>query len=196
VTFVKTRRDILGFRSAPSSLPVWQVEPAVLLFAGYTRSSRTAVGLLAATVQQRLSTPTRLLGWTARMCPLRRAAMFREALEDMAGGVQSLAEMDIGRICRRAGLPAPHRQTRRTDRSGRVRYTDCEWRLPDGRVVILEIDGAFHMDVEHWEEDISRERGLVAGGCIVVRCTARELRQHPERVVADLLALGITRSYA
>jgi hypothetical protein len=44
VQFVKTRRDIVGFRSTHWSLPTWQVEPAVLLFAGCTRSSRTAVG--------------------------------------------------------------------------------------------------------------------------------------------------------
>ena len=59
VQFVKTRRDIVGFRSTHWSLPTWQVEPAVLLFAGYTRSSRTAVGVLAAAVQQGLTTPDR-----------------------------------------------------------------------------------------------------------------------------------------
>lgn len=196
VAFVKTRRDIVGFRTARSALPLWQLEPAVLLFAGYTRSRRTAVGLLAAAVQQGLTTPTRLLGWVARMRPLRRAAMFRESLDDLAGGAQSLAEIDVGRICRRAGLPAPRRQTRRPDRSGRRRYTDCEWLLPDGRVVVLEVDGAFHMDVRHWEDDIARERGLVVGGRIVLRCTAYELRHHPERVLGDLAALGLPASYA
>lgn len=196
VAFVKTRRDIVGFQASRSALPTWQLEPAVLLFAGYTRSSRTAVGLLAATVQQKLTSPARLLGWVARMRPLRRAAAFRVSLEDMSGGAQSLAEIDVGRVCRAAGLPAPMRQTRRIDPSGRLRYTDCEWRLLDGRVVILEVDGAFHMDVEHWEEDMGRERQLVAEGCILVRCTARELRHRPERVVRDLVALGIARLYA
>jgi hypothetical protein len=152
--------------------------------------------VLAAGVQQGLTTPTRLLGWVARMRPLRRAAMFREALDDMAGGAQSVAEIDIGRICRRAGLPAPRRQTRRLDRSGRRRYTDCEWRLPDGRVVVLEVDGAFHMDESHWAADMARERDLVIGGRVVIRCTARELRDHPDRIVRDLIALGVTRLYA
>ncbi|CAN5583886.1 hypothetical protein BH10ACT10_BH10ACT10_15710 [soil metagenome] len=193
VQFVKTRRDIVGFRSPRRRLPMWQVEPAMLLFAGYTRSSRTAIGVLAAGVQQGVTTPDQMLGWAARMCPLRRAALFREALSDMGAGAQSVAEIDVGRVCRRAGLPAPRRQVRRTDRSGRRHYTDCEWDLPDGRVLVLEVDGAFHMDVDHWAADMARERELVIGGRIVVRCTARELRDHPTRIVRDLLALGVTR---
>jgi hypothetical protein len=196
VQFVKTRRDIVGFRSTHWALPTWQVEPAVLLFAGYTRSSRTAVGVLAASVQQGLTTPDRLLGWVARMRPLRRAAVFREALWDMGAGAQSVAEIDVGRVCRRFGLPPPRRQVRRTDRSGRRRYTDCEWDLPDGRVVVLEVDGAFHMEAEHWAADMARERELVIGGRIVIRCTARELRDDPEQIVRDLIALGVTRLYA
>ena len=130
------------------------------------------------------------------MRPLRRAAVFREAVWDMGAGAQSVAEIDVGRVCRRFGLPQPRRQVRRTDRSGRRRYTDCEWDLPDGRVVVLEVDGAFHMDAEHWAADMARERELVIGGRIVLRCTARELRDDPERIVRDLIALGVTRLYA
>ena len=76
------------------------------------------------------------------------------------------------------------------------RYTDCEWDLPDGRVVVPEVDGALHMDVEHWAADMARERELVIGGRIVLRCTAREQRENPSRIVRDLIALGVTRLYA
>ena len=104
----------------------------------------------------------------------------------MQGGATSLAELDINRMCRRFGLPTPARHVRRRDASGRRRFTDCEWVLPDGTVLVLEVDGAFHMDVEHWEDDIARQRGLSRPGRIVVRCTARELRDTPETVVRDL----------
>jgi very-short-patch-repair endonuclease len=63
-------------------------------------------------------------------------------------------------------------------------------------VVVLEVDGAFHMDESHWAADMARERDLVIGGRVVIRCTARELRDHPDRIVRDLIALGVTRLYA
>jgi very-short-patch-repair endonuclease len=66
----------------------------------------------------------------------------------------------------------------------------------DGRIVVLEIDGAFHMQVEHWERDITRERDLVATGAIVLRCTARELEDEPHRVAASLAAVGVGQSSA
>lgn len=102
-----------------------------------------------------------------------------------------MAEIDIRRLCRRLGLAMPRRQVRRLDASGRLRFTDCEWRLPDGRILVLEIDGSFHMDVEHWEDDLARQRGLIAVDRLVVRCTARELRDEPERLAHDLIALGV-----
>lgn len=72
-------------------------------------------------------------------------------------------------------------------------FTDCEWSLPDGRTVVLEVDGAFHLDVASWESDIVRERSLVVEGAVVLRCTASELRQSPERLARDLIALGLPR---
>jgi len=189
--FVRTRRDIGAMRLPGTTAPVCRLEPSVLLFAAYTGSSRTACGVLAAVVQQRLTTPDALWEWVERMRPLRRARLFRSTLGDIAGGAQSLAEIDVGRLCRRFGLPAPDRQVRRRDASGVLRFTDCEWRLTDGRVVILEVDGAFHLEVEHWVADISRERGLVLEGAVVLRCTTLELRRDPRGVVRDLRAAGI-----
>ena len=102
-----------------------------------------------------------------------------------------MAEIDLGVVCRRGGLLAPTRQRRRTDRLGRVRYTDAEWDLPDGRTLVLEVDGAFHMEVEHWSADLARQRAVTSPRRTVVRCTALELRLQPESVVADLRALGV-----
>ncbi|GAA1154030.1 hypothetical protein [Nocardioides aquiterrae] len=195
VRFVETRRPVQLLTSS-KPLPTWRVEPAALLWAGYQPVTRSAYGLLAACVQQGLTTPYRLDGWITRMRPLRRAKPFRRLLGDLAAGVQSAAERDVLTMCDRFGIPRPHHQTRRTDSAGRLRFTDAEWRLADGRVVALEVDGGFHMTVEHWSADIERHRQLVATGVIVVRCTAIELREHPERVVRDLIALGVLESSA
>jgi hypothetical protein len=126
IRFVRTRRPLSRFRDVRSELPLARVEPATLLFAGYERSARTAQGLLAAAVQQTLTTPTLLLSELTLMRPLRRAALFRAALREIEGGAQSLAELDLGRLCRRFHLPRPRRQRRRRDSSGRWRYLDCE----------------------------------------------------------------------
>ncbi|GAA3646315.1 hypothetical protein GCM10022237_02270 [Nocardioides ginsengisoli] len=74
------------------------------------------------------------------MSPLRGADRFRRALAEIAGGAQSAAEIDVRRMCRAAGLAAPSRQRPRRDSSGRLRFTDCEWRLADGQVLVLEVD--------------------------------------------------------
>ncbi len=192
--FIRTRRDIALMTGPRTRAPVCLIEPAVLLFAGYTRSSRTACGLLAAVVQQRLTTTVELSHWLALMRPLRRAGLFRSTLADLSGGAQSLSEIDIGRVCRRFGLPLPDRQVRRRDQNGALRYTDCEWKLSDGRVVVLEIDGAFHMEAENWMADMTRQRGLVVDGSLVLRCSSMELRRNPRAVARDLSALGVGRA--
>jgi len=97
-------------------------------------------------------------------------------------------------MCRTHGLAQPARQVKRLDAGGRLRFTDCEWRLPDGRTLMLEVDGAFHMEVEHWEDDLARHRALAAADRVVIRCTSRELRDEPERVARDLLNLGVPRA--
>jgi hypothetical protein len=194
VHFVETRRPVS--LNATGDLPTWRTEPAALLFAGYSRSSRTAHGVLAAVVQQRLTTPARLLTEIERMKPLRWAKRFKASLAMAHEGSESLAEMRVVRMCSDFRLPVPDRQTPRIDASGRLRYTDAQWRLPSGSVVILEVDGVFHMDVQHWEDDIRRERDLVATGAIVLRCTVRELIDVPERVAASLRAVGVGESSA
>lgn len=191
IDFHRTRRRLDLMRDSRSELPVCRIEPAVLLFGAYQRSRRTAQGVVAAVVQQRLSEPAALIHWVNAMRPLRWAPMFREVIGDIAGGSQSVAELDVVRACRAHGLQTPQRQLKRLDASGRFRFTDCEWRLPDGRVVVLEIDGAFHMEVGHWEDDLTRQRQLSSVDRIIVRCTARELRDEPWRVMTDLRRLGI-----
>jgi hypothetical protein len=194
VRFFRSRRLLADMRSS-RALPVCQLEPAVLLFAGYENNRRTAHGAVAATVQQRLTTPDRLSGWLARMTPLRRAPEFRLLLQDIAGGAHSLSEIDLRRACKEFAVAAPRGQKGRRDRTGRRRWSDAEWDLPDGWTLVLEVDGAFHDDVLQAAADKSRHRKLSTRQRIVVSCSAYELRHDPGSVMEDLIAFGVPRTF-
>lgn len=194
IRFLETRRPLTAMRQFNQDLPICRIEPAVLHFGAYQRSTRTAEGVISAVVQQGLTSPEALLEWVDRMRPLRWARMFRQALDEISDGAQSVAELDVLRMCRQFGFATPRRQTKRRDGGGRIRFTDCEWVLSDGRLLTLEVDGAFHMETEHWEDDIARQRALAARDRIQIRCTARELRDAPESIARDLRTLGVPRA--
>lgn len=193
--FHQTRRPYREWvRTTEGRIPVLRLEHAALLAAERDDHQRRAVGLLAASVQQRLTTAGRLLDASRQIRKLRHGDLFRVSLGDIAGGAQSFAEIDVGRVCREAGLVEPTRQSVRRDRQGRRRYLDCEWVLPDGRVIVLEIDGSFHMRTDHWWRDMRRERRVVASGRTVLRCSSIEVRLEPTEIVLDLSAVGVPRA--
>lgn len=194
VRFFRTRRLATNWRATAHELPVAKVEPAILLFAAHERHPRTAQGALAAAVQQRLTTTEALRTWLERLKPLRQAARFRRLLADLEGGAQSLAEVDLRKACREYGIKMPKSQKARTDRSGKRRYTDAEWTLPDGRILVLEVDGAFHDDVHEASAHRARNRKLATTSRIVISCSAVELRDEPWHVMEDLIALGVPRT--
>lgn len=120
---------------------------------------------------------------------------FRSLLADIGDGAQSLAEVDVRRACRDFDIAPPRAQKKRRDRGGRVRYTDCEWRLADGRTLVLEVDGAFHDDVLQAMDDRRRNRRLTTPDRVVVSCSAHELRYEAAEVMEDLIALGVPRTF-
>ena len=191
VDFFRSRRPFALLRAPRPGIPVCQLEPAVLLWAGYEATNKAAHGVVAAVVQQRLTTAGRLSAWIDQLRPLRRAKPLKRTLEFVAAGAHSGAELELGRLCRRFGIRPPDRQRQRKDRSGRTRWTDAEWDLPDGTTLVLEIDGAFHMDVLQAGDDAKRSRRLTTRTRVVVRCTAYELTHEGSEVAGDLIALGV-----
>ena len=163
----------------------------MLLFAAYEPHLRTALGAVTATVQQRLTTHERLLDWLDQLTPLRRAKHVRELLGDVAGGAHSLAEVDLRKACRAHGVRPPDSQRPRNDNRGRRRYLDAEWRLADGRVIVLEVDGRFHDDVMEATDHRRRNRRLTTPDRMVVQCSAWEIRHEAWEVMEDLIALGV-----
>ncbi|ABL80421.1 MULTISPECIES: hypothetical protein [unclassified Nocardioides] len=191
VRFFRSRRPFDLLRHPRPGIPVCRLEPAVLLFAAYQTTPRPAHGVIAASIQQRLTTVERMVEWVDTLRPLRWSKPFKRTLGDIAGGAHSGAEIDVRRMCRRFGIGMPDGQVSRTDRAGCRRWTDCEWRLPDGRVVVLEVDGSFHLDVLESMADHRRARRLTTATRVVLRCSAYELRYESEQVAADLIALGL-----
>ena len=172
-TFFRTPRNLAVLRS-PRVLPTCRLEPAVLLFAGYERHRRTAHGAVG--VRPTAADDRRAPGALARgppTAPWRKG--FRTLVGDLAGGAQSVAEIDVRRACHRFGVCLPDRQRLRRDRDGLRRWTDCEWDLPGGRVLVLEVDGGFHREVLTYAADMKRQRKLTTADRLVIRWAAEEL---------------------
>ena len=137
--------------------PTVRIERALVDGAAWSNRPRTACGLLAAGVQQRLTVPGRLLETLEEAGQIRFKRVLRAALLDIEGGAQAVSEMDFTRFCRRNGLPAPRRQVVRRDGSGRRRYLDATLVGPTGRVVRVEVDGALHLVVQTYWDDMYRD---------------------------------------
>ncbi|MEU1888693.1 hypothetical protein [Micromonospora sp. WMMD987] len=153
--------------------------------AQWMRSDDDAQAVLAAGCQQRRVTPDELDSVARRLPRLRRAAVIRRTIGDLAGGAEALSEIDLVRLCRRYGLPRPELQERRRDADGRTRYLDAYWRRWGLHV---EVDGAHHMDVRHWAADLRRQNGVWISGDRILRFTAFDVRHRPDEVAAQLRA--------
>ncbi len=159
---------------------------ALLVAAATFDTARPACGLLAAGVQQRLVGVGALRAATDRAPRMRHRAAVRAAIEDIGLGAQALSEIDFARLCRRAGLPEPRRQSVRLEPSGRRRYLDAEWRRADGRTVVAEVDGALHLVASTWWADQLRQNEIVLSDTIVLRFPSIVVRTEPGVVIGQL----------
>ena len=184
-------RDWADVRRVPDA-PVHVRHAALLVAAGSLPHPRQACGLLAAAVQQRVASPaglTRALDGASRV---RHRRDLLAAVHDIGQGSQALSEIDFVRLCRRFGLPPPEQQTVRREPDGRRRYLDATWRRTDGRLVVVEIDGALHLDQRRWWDDQARQNELALGDALVLRFPSVVVRTHPELVARQLRrALGL-----
>jgi hypothetical protein len=166
--------------------------PALVLAAGTFARPRPACGLLAAGVQQRLVTASRLLDALTAAPRVRHRSLLLAAVRDIECGAEALSEIDFVRLCRRHGLPRPALQTVRQERSGRRRYLDAQWERSDGQTVGVEVDGAIHLAVSQWVDDQLRQNELVLRGTLLLRYPSVVVRTEPRLVAAQLRrALGL-----
>jgi very-short-patch-repair endonuclease len=181
----RTRRlaaeDVHHVGLPPCTMPARSLVDA----AQWASSPDQARLIIAATFQQRLVDGEDVASVLHRMPKPRRLPLIMATVADAEGGSHTLAELDFVALCRRAGLPTPGRQVRRTDADGRVRYLDAyfeQWGIH------VEIDGRHHMAVDQWWQDMDRQNVLVSSGLHTLRFPSSVVRWHPEAVVLRLRA--------
>lgn len=170
-------------------LRVHTVGRAAVDAAAWSPTPRSAGGLLAAVVQQRLTTAARIERTLEACGPVRHRRELLAVVRDVAGGSHAMSEVDLVRLCRRHRLPLPRRQALRVDTGGRHRYLDAEWVRADGRRVLLEVDGPGHLAEAQWYDDLLRAAETAEVGDLSLRLPARALRVDERRVV------GLLRRY-
>jgi hypothetical protein len=153
-----------------------------------------ACGLLAAGVQQRLARVPDLRDALDQAGQVRHVRLLRCVLADIEGGAESLAEINLVRLCRKRRLLPPQEQQVRYDAAGRRRYLDATWTRKGGRLLVLEVDGGLHLRIDRWWQDMARERDVVIRVGQVLRCSSIEIRLRPDAVAHDLARAGVPRA--
>lgn len=169
---------------------------SVIDTATWSRSPRRACAVLCAAVQQRLTTPGRLAAELASAGRIRHVAIIREVLGDIAGGAHTLAEIDLGKLARRAGLDPPRRQSFRRDPDGGARHLDAEFDLPDGSLLVVEVDGRGHLEVRKWMDDLGRQNEVVIDGRTVLRFASLTIRLDEQQVIDQLQRMRLAHTPA
>ncbi|MEO6019119.1 MAG: hypothetical protein ABIP45_02595 [Knoellia sp.] len=168
-----------------AGIPRVRPEVAVVNAALWARSDREAALVLCLVVQQRLTTPARLLeAWRSARKSGPRVPFLAEAVVDICDGAQALGELDFGRLCHQRGLPAPSRQVVRQGVDGRV-YLDALW---EDIGLAVEIDGGHHQWALNPVDDALRQNDLVIGGDVVLRIPVLGLRLHREQFMDQVVA--------
>ncbi len=184
---------VIIHQSRRDPLPTWgggpprtSVERATIDAASWSKWPRSCAGILAAVVQQRLTTPDRLLAalQSAGHIPQRR--LIGLTLIDIEGGAQALSEIDFGRLLRQRGLNVTVRQAVRLDGLGKRRYLDGVVTGPDGTEVAFEVDGAVHLAVNSYWRDMQRDNELMIAGQALLRFPSTAYRTDPERVIDQI----------
>jgi hypothetical protein len=161
--------------------PQVRLERAVADTAMWSPTPRRACAVLAASVQQRLTTAGRLVPEIAAVRRGRHRHVLLAVLHDIEGGAQALSELDFVSLCRRHALPLPGRQSIRVDAQGRRRYLDADF-----DTFSCEIDGGIHLrPLDAWA-DAERHNALLLTGQRQLRFPSVVLRIDEQAVVAAL----------
>lgn len=164
--------------------PQTRIARSLVDAAAWMRTDRGARAVLAAGVQQRLVRVNDLMTQVGRNDRLHRHKIITQTLADIAGGSHALSELDFSRlVVRQFKLPEPDRQVSRLDERGRRRWLDAVWE--EARLAV-EIDGAAHINVLTYWDDMDRDNGLQLGRYRVLRYPAWVVRYQPDYVAAQI----------
>jgi hypothetical protein len=182
----ETRLPSNGRLPTLGSPPRTPVARSAIDAASWSGNVRTACGLVAAVVQQRLSTGPRLLDALNEAGPIRHRRLLRLSLDDICGGAQALSEIDFGRLVHRNKLGTLIRQAVRLDSFGRRRYLDALIESPTGARVACEVDGALHLLASTYWKDMARVNEMVIARQALLRFPTLAMRIDEPLVVDQI----------
>lgn len=170
-----------------------RVRPAVAAVhaALWAVSDRQAQLFLLMVVQQRKASPEQVLEAVEAVRRHPRRRLLRRLVADLAGGVQSLGELDVAEDFRRRGFPEPDRQEIRRRPSG-TQYLDCEL---SAYGLVFEIDGVGHEDPRQQLDDLLRDIDVAADAQTTIRIPLVLYRLDRERVLDRIEALLVARGW-
>ena len=171
-----------------ADVPRTSVTRSAIDAAIWSGSDRAACGVLAAVVQQRLTSASRLRAELFGAGRVRRRRLLLAVLTDIEGGAQAVSELDFLAFCRRHHLGRPSQQRVRHDASGRRRYLDATFVSRSGREVHIEIDGAIHLTAESQWSDMVRGNDLALVGAYAFRFPSSMIHSDDPAAVRQLRA--------
>lgn len=175
-----TAADIHPARQPPQT----RIARSLVDAAAWMGTDRGARAVLAAGVQQGLVRTGDLMAEVKRNDRLHRRKIISQTLADIAGGSHALSELDFTTlVVRQFKLPEPDRQVPRRDEQGRRRWLDAVW---EQARLVVEVDGAAHIDVLTYWDDMDRDNSLQLGRYRVLRFPAWVIRYQPNYVAAQI----------
>lgn len=165
-------------------LPV--AEPTRALLDGCRRMTemRAVRALLTEAVQRSFTTRQRL-DEELESGSQRGSAVPRLVLAEMAGGADSVAELDAARLWRRSELPEPRWNVPLYTTSGTYVGKPDAWFEEVG--LAWEIDSlAFHAGAEGFAQTLDRNARYAAAGVLVLPTLPSRLRNEPDVVITEL----------
>jgi hypothetical protein len=117
--------------------------------------------------------------------PMRRSALLRTVLAEVADGVRSAAEGDFHALVKRSALPWPLFNARLFVDGVLLAVVDAWW--PQASVAV-EIDSReWHLLPADWENTMRRHDRLIAAGISVIHVSPRQIRNEPDLVVGYIV---------
>jgi hypothetical protein len=122
--------------------------------------------------------------------PIRRSALFRSVLAEVADGVRSTAEADLRQLTRSARLPMPLFNASLYDGDTFIAKPDGWW--PDAGVAAEADSREWHLLPADWERTMGRHDRMASAGIILLHFPPRQIRREPARV-ADMIRGALER---
>jgi Protein of unknown function (DUF559) len=164
--------------------PRTRIARSLIDAAAWRRTDRGTQALLAAGVQQALVLPSHLSAVLDRNRRVHRRRLMIATIGDVAGGSHALSELDfLNFVIRPFRLPAPDRQVARSDTQGKRRWLDATWQKAR---LIVEVDGAGHIEVVKYWNDMDRDNDLKLQGYTTLRYASFAIRYCAAHVASQI----------